>query len=42
MNMINVLSKSTKSKVELKAYVEVDGLKYFVDNKKVVLEPTKK
>ena len=31
-----------KSKVELKDYVEVDGRKYYVDNNKVVFEPTKK
>jgi hypothetical protein len=31
-----------KSKVELKDFVEVNGRKYYVDNKKVVFEPTKK
>ena len=31
---------SNKSKVILKDYVEVKGKKYYVDNKRVVLEPT--
>ena len=31
-----------KSKVELSEYVEVNGIKYYVDNKRIVFEPTKK
>ena len=32
----------SKSKVELKNYVEVDGCKYFVDNKNVIFETSNK
>jgi len=32
----------TKSKASLKNYVEVNGIKYYVDNRRVVFETTKK
>ena len=38
----SVLSKPVKSNIALKDYVEVENIKYYVDNTKVVLEPTKK
>ena len=40
--MVSKKSNLSKSNVRLKDYVEVDGTKYYVDNKKVVFETTKK
>ena len=40
--MVNKKSKLIKSKVTLKDYVEANGQKYYVDNKKVVFETTNK
>ena len=40
--MVNTKSSLSKSKVELKNYIEVNGIKYYVDNRSVIFEPTKK
>ena len=42
MSNVSVLTKPSKSKVELRDYIEINGHKYVVDGIKVVLDPNKR